>query len=57
LKNDLTIAARAAGAFPLAEGSADCAAVITVDPGQYTIQVSGVGNATGVALVEIYVLP
>lgn len=54
---DLAGAATLVGAFPLPEGSADCAMVVEVPPGPYTIQVSGVGDTTGEALVEIYVLP
>ena len=42
------------GAFPLPSDSADCALVITLSPGGYTVQVSGVGASTGVALAEIY---
>jgi hypothetical protein len=44
-------------AFPLPGTSLDSAMVATVEPGNYTIQVSGVGGTTGEALVEIYVLP
>ncbi|HEX2853638.1 MAG TPA: immunoglobulin domain-containing protein [Opitutaceae bacterium] len=40
--------------FP--NGSADCALLATVNPGGYTAIVSGVGNTTGVALVEVYEL-
>ena len=29
----------------------------TLTPGAYTAVVSGVGNATGTALVELYVVP
>ncbi len=54
---DLATAAALVQAFALTNGSADCAMVVTVEPGNYTIQVSGVGNTTGEALVEIYVLP
>ncbi len=43
-----------AGAFPFAAGSRDAALVIDLMPGNYTIQVSGVGGATGTALVELY---
>jgi len=46
-----------AGAFPLAEGSADAAAVIEVPAGSYTVTLTGVSGSTGVALVEIYELP
>jgi hypothetical protein len=42
------------GAFALAGGSKDSALLITLQPGAYTVQVTGVGNTTGVALVEIY---
>ena len=40
--------------FPLPVGSKDAALLLTLNPGTYTVQVSGVGNATGVALVEVY---
>jgi uncharacterized delta-60 repeat protein len=42
------------GAFPLAAGSADSAAVLTLAPGNYTIQVSDARGSAGVALAEIY---
>ncbi len=42
------------GAFPLPTGSKDAALLITLQPGAYTVQLTGVGNTTGVALVEIY---
>jgi probable HAF family extracellular repeat protein len=45
------------GAFPLGLGSRDAATVVSLQPGSYTVQVSGVNNGTGVALVEIYELP
>lgn len=44
------------GAFALAPGSADCAVVVTLAPGSYTAQVTGLGNTTGSALVEVYEL-
>ncbi len=50
----LTAAFAQAGAFPLAAGSRDAALVLDVQPGNYTIQVTGVGGATGAALVEVY---
>jgi DNA/RNA endonuclease G (NUC1) len=50
-------AAAQAGAFAFATTSADCAIVINLAPGNYTAQVTGVANTTGVALVEIYELP
>lgn len=54
-----TVATSAAqvGAFALAAGSADAALIVHLAPGAYTAQVAGVGNTTGVALVEVYELP
>ncbi|HUR56965.1 MAG TPA: MBL fold metallo-hydrolase, partial [Opitutaceae bacterium] len=47
-----------AGAFDLSDGSSrDAALIVTVPAGAFTAQVSGVGSATGEALVEIYELP
>ncbi len=45
------------GAFALTPGSRDAALVVTLEPGSYTAQVSGVNNTTGVAIVEVYELP
>lgn len=46
------------GAFALPAGSRDAALVLTLAAGRgYTAQVSGVGGATGEALVEVYELP
>jgi sugar lactone lactonase YvrE len=45
------------GAFPLTTGSADAAMVVTLPPGGYTAQVSGVGGTTGITLVEVYEVP
>ena len=42
------------GAFNLTTGSKDAALQLTLAPGAYTAQVSGVGTATGVALMEVY---
>ncbi len=57
--NALEIAATAAsvGAFSLVSGSKDAAMLVTLPAGTYTASVSGVGGATGTALVEIYVVP
>lgn len=47
-----------AGAFDLPDAaSRDAALVVTAPAGAFTAQVSGVGNATGEALIEIYELP
>jgi len=49
--------AAAVGAFALPAASADCALLLTLQPGSYTAQVSGVGGTTGIALVEAYLAP
>ena len=45
------------GAFGLTVASKDAALLVTLQPGAYTAQVSGVNATTGVALVEVYELP
>jgi hypothetical protein len=42
------------GAFALTAGSKDAALLLTLQPGAYTVVVSGVNATTGVALVEVY---
>lgn len=44
------------GAFVLPDGSKDAAFVVTLPPGNYTIQAAGVDGATGTAIVEVYVV-
>ncbi len=51
---ELAAAFRSVGAFDLPAGSRDAALFVTLAPGSYTAQVSGVANTTGVALVEVY---
>ena len=54
----ITAAGAAVGAFALDAGSRDAAVLTTLPAGtSYTVQVSGAGNTTGTALVEIYVVP
>jgi hypothetical protein len=53
----LTALGTSVGAFPLTAGARDAALVLTVAPGGYTIQVSGVDGSAGVVLVEVYELP
>ena len=53
----LAAAFTSVGAFALPAASKDSALLVTLQPGSYTAQVSGVNNSTGVALVEIYELP
>ncbi len=46
------------GAFSLANtASGDAALVVMLPPGGYTAQLSGVGNTTGIGLIEVYELP
>jgi hypothetical protein len=37
--------------------SADCALLVTLYPGAYTANVTGINGASGVALVEVYEVP
>lgn len=52
----ISAAATAVGAFALAPGSKDAVMLATLPPGAYSVVVNGVGNTTGTALVEIYVV-
>ncbi len=45
------------GAFALAADSKDAVLLVTLPPGSYTAQISGVNNTTGTALVEVYEVP
>ncbi|MDO8539231.1 MAG: immunoglobulin domain-containing protein [Opitutaceae bacterium] len=49
--------ARSVGAFDLTLGSRDAALLLTLAPGTYTAQISGLGGGTGEALVEVYEVP
>lgn len=42
------------GAFPLSAGSCDAGLIVGLNPGSYTARLSGVGNTTGVGLIELY---
>lgn len=53
----LTAAFAQVGAFALPAASRDAVLQLTLQPGAYSAQISGVGNTTGSALVEIYELP
>ena len=44
------------GAFPLETDSRDAAVLVTLEPGLYTVKVSGVVDGTGIALVEVYAI-
>jgi hypothetical protein len=53
----LTSAFTRVGAFALEASSKDAALVVTLPPGNYTAQVTGADNTTGIALVEVYEVP
>ena len=48
---------KSVGAFDLPATSKDAALIVTLPPGSYTAQISGVNNTTGLAIVEVYDLP
>jgi len=50
----LTSAFTSVGAFALSATSKDSAVLVTLPPGNYTAQVAGAGNTTGIALAEVY---
>ncbi|MEZ5278480.1 MAG: carboxypeptidase regulatory-like domain-containing protein [Opitutaceae bacterium] len=51
---EIATVANQVGAFPLQNGSKDAAALLDLVPGSYTVKALGVGQTTGVALVEVY---
>lgn len=54
--SEVAIAANLTSAFPLPANSADAALLLYLEPGNYTAQVTGVDDATGIALVEVYLV-
>jgi len=54
---ELAAAAQRVGGFPLPSGSADSALLVSLNPGIYSLHVSGANATTGVALVEVYEVP
>ncbi|PAW65870.1 MAG: hypothetical protein B9S34_09555 [Opitutia bacterium Tous-C1TDCM] len=53
----VSAAAGRTGAFALEAASRDAAMVVTLQPGTYSVIVSGVAGSAGVALLEIYEVP
>jgi hypothetical protein len=53
----LSTAFEQVGAFRLAADAKDAALLATLQPGNYTVQVSGANGGTGVALIEVYEVP
>ncbi len=54
---EIIAADTAVGAFPLASGSKDAAALVTLSPGAYTAVVTGANGSSGAVLVEVYEVP
>lgn len=54
---ELKTVTTAVGAFTFGEGSKDSVLLMTLDPGAYIAQVSGVTTSTGVSLLEVYEVP
>ncbi|HNC23132.1 MAG TPA: hypothetical protein PLU52_02920 [Opitutaceae bacterium] len=54
---DIAAVAQQVGGFPLPVGSADSALLVTLNPGVYSLHVTGANGTTGVALVEVYEVP
>lgn len=50
----ITQATTRVGAFALPANSLDAVVLATLQPGSYTVQASGAGNTTGVAIIEVY---
>jgi len=53
----VSAASTTTGAFQFAAGSKDAAMVLSLEPGAYTVQISGVGGASGIGLIEVYEIP
>lgn len=51
---EINAATAAVGAMPL--GANDAAVLLSLPAGGYTVQVSGVGNTTGIALTEVFLV-
>lgn len=56
-KGDIAAANSMVGAFQLDTGAADCALVTGLEPGAYTVILSGVDGEVGTGLIEVYLLP
>jgi kumamolisin len=52
--SEITSVGASVGAFALPSGSGDSALVLTLQPGNYTVQISGANGTTGIALAEVY---
>ncbi len=53
-EDDIDDASDRVGAWRLPRGSTDSALLLTLAPGVYSVHVTGVRNATGIAMVEVF---
>jgi hypothetical protein len=53
---ELVATSQNVGAFDLPVGSHDAAMLLVLNPGSYTVVISGVGETEGVALLEVYLV-
>ncbi|MCF3649704.1 matrixin family metalloprotease [Synoicihabitans lomoniglobus] len=56
-QGDIAAASATVGAFALDAGSADAALLVELSAGSYTVQMKGVGDASGQGLIEVYEIP
>jgi hypothetical protein len=49
--------ARTLGGFGFVPGARDAAILVSLPAGGYTVQVSGLNNGTGEAIIEVYEVP
>jgi len=55
--SDIPAAAASSGAFAYKAGSADSVLLVTLQPGTYSAEISGVGTGTGAIIAELYEVP
>lgn len=55
--SEIAASAASVGAFALAAGSRDAALLVALEPGSYSVQLTGATEASGLALIELYALP
>ncbi|MCF3650293.1 endo-1,4-beta-xylanase [Synoicihabitans lomoniglobus] len=53
----ITATTSTVGGFALTNGSADAALLVSLEPGSYTVELAGVADTTGIALIEVYRVP
>ena len=53
----ISAAATKVGAFPFGSSSKDSAVLMTLNPGQYTVQAASTSGTAGVTLIEVYEVP